>query len=85
MNEDILMNTAKQEQFNSLMIQLMLDIKSRQIALQMFIASRMDGDMEAMNRIEEVASELRIDAVKELYSQFGEIHPDIMDLLNPKP
>lgn len=86
--DDLLQTQMEQHKFNSVVIQLLLEIESRQRASILWLAQLASPQsglavVDIVNRIETASSEMRIESAKSLYAQFGQIHPDILDLLNP--
>lgn len=87
--EEVYRNSMPQEQFNTLILQMILNIQSRQAAYNMKLAEWLGGeDVDEIVRqfkvMEDMASKYRVDSLTDLYRQFGDIHPDILELLNPK-
>lgn len=75
---------------NMLIMQMLLEINSRQLALQGVLVTMLSEhygtDAKAiLQAIEDRAAALRVDFVTDTYGQFGEISPEILDLLKKPP
>ena len=91
---EIINTHIEQNDFNALVLQMLMNISSRQRAYHLKIAETIltlrgenispENLISLDSQLEKLAEGLRIGEVEQLYSQFGQIDPEIYKLLGGK-